>query len=202
MGSGSVPRDGARFHMSRHHVASRSPTGERTDPDLVERCRLGDVTARRLLYEQHAGRLYRFISALGVPPDERDDVAQDVFMTVFTALSGFRGEAQLSTWIYRIAARHVGRLRFRQGLRVAAGQRTLEDVPSTFDPRERAISLHVLDGMLRRLTVKKRTVLVLFEIEGLTIDHIARVLGCPENTVWSRLHHARSEMLEMARRMS
>jgi RNA polymerase sigma-70 factor (ECF subfamily) len=58
----------------------------------------------------------------------------------------------------------------------------------------------MLDRMLTRLNPKKRTVFVLFEIEGLKVDEIARVVGCPENTVWSRLHHARSEMLKMARR--
>jgi RNA polymerase sigma-70 factor (ECF subfamily) len=41
-------------------------------------------------------------------------------------------------------------------------------------------------------------VLVLFEIEGLPIDEIARIVGCPENTVWSRLHHARAELTKMA----
>jgi RNA polymerase sigma-70 factor (ECF subfamily) len=72
--------------------------------------------------------------------------------------------------------------------------------PATPDPSERASHLHMLDRMLTRLNPKKRTVFVLFEIEGLKVDEIARVVGCPENTVWSRLHHARSEMLKMARR--
>jgi len=52
--------------------------------------------------------------------------------------------------------------------------------------------------MLKRLHPKKRMVLVLFEIEGLPIEEIARVVGCPENTVWSRLHHARAELSKMA----
>ena len=57
-----------------------------------------------------------------------------------------------------------------------------------------------MDRLLSRLSNKKRTVLVLFEVEGLRVDEIARIVDCPENTVWSRLHHARSEMLKMAKK--
>jgi RNA polymerase sigma-70 factor (ECF subfamily) len=57
-----------------------------------------------------------------------------------------------------------------------------------------------VDRLLAKLSPKKRMVFVLFEIEGLPVDEIARVVGCPENTVWSRLHHARAEMLAMARK--
>jgi RNA polymerase sigma-70 factor (ECF subfamily) len=187
--------------MSPPPAADPTTSDPITDEDLVERCRIGDPEARRRLYEQHAPRVHRFISALGVRQDERDDVAQDVFMAVYSALDGFRGEAQLSTWIYKIAARQVGRLRFRRGLRQALGETIRRSAPDAIDPSDRALSLHMLDQMLGKLNVKKRTVLVLFEIEGLRVEQIARVIGCPPNTVWSRLHHARSEMLKMARRL-
>jgi RNA polymerase sigma-70 factor (ECF subfamily) len=68
------------------------------------------------------------------------------------------------------------------------------------DPAERAAQVHFVDRLLSRLSAKKRTVLVLFEVEGLRVDEIARIVDCPENTVWSRLHHARSEMLRLARK--
>ena len=60
--------------------------------------------------------------------------------------------------------------------------------------------MHFIDRLLSRLSAKKRTVLVLFEIEGLRVDEIARIVDCPENTVWSRLHHARVELLGLARK--
>ena len=60
--------------------------------------------------------------------------------------------------------------------------------------------MHFVDRLLSKLSVKKRTVLVLFEVEGLRVDEIARIVDCPENTVWSRLHHARTEMARMARK--
>lgn len=172
------------------------------DEELVARCREGDTMAWRSLYDRHAPSVQRFITALGVPVEEREDAAQDVFMAVYRSLGRFRGEAQLSTWIYRIAARHAGRLGRRRRVREFLMSLVLREPspPPPLDASERASRLHALDRMLRRLHPKKRTVFVLFEIEGLPVEDIARVVGCPENTVWSRLHHARAEMLKMAKR--
>lgn len=173
-----------------------------SDGELLARCRRGDTAAWRALYDRYAPCVHRFISALGIPMEEREDAAQDVFMAVYRSLGRFRGEAQLSTWIYRIAARHAGRLGRRRRVREFLNVLVLREpgpapVP---DPSERASQLHLLDRLLRKLQPKKRVVFVLFEIEGLPVEEIARVVGCPENTVWSRLHHARAEMLKMAKR--
>jgi len=173
------------------------------DAELVRACRLGDMTAWRGLYDRYAPLVHRFSAALGVPIEEREDAAQEIFIAVYRSLKHFRGEAQLSTWIYRIAARHAIRLgrrrRSRELMRVTMLK---EKPPITMDPSERSTQLATLDRMLAKLPPKKRTVLVLFEIEGLSAKEIADVVGCPENTVWSRLHHARAEMVKAARRMA
>jgi len=163
---------------------------------------MGDRAAWRALYDRYSPSVHRFISALGIPAEEREDAAQDVFVAVYRSLARFRGEAQLSTWIYRIASRHAVRLGRRRRVREFLGTLAVREPPPapTADPSERASQLHMLDRMLTKLNPKKRTVFVLFEIEGLRVDEIARVVGCPENTVWSRLHHARAEMLKMAQR--
>lgn len=182
--------------------APQPVTPQLSDVELVARCRAGDTAAWRTLYDRYAAPVHRFISALGVPDEERDDASQEVFLAVYRSLGGFRGEAQLSTWIYRIAARHAGRLGRRRRLRELLGRLTLREPPPPPppDPAEQASHLLMLDRLLGRLAPKKRTVFVLFEIEGLPVDDIARVVGCPANTVWSRLHHARAEMIELVRR--
>jgi RNA polymerase sigma-70 factor (ECF subfamily) len=174
-----------------------------SDGELVARCREGDMAAWRTLYDRYSSSVHRFISAFGVPPEEREDAAQDVFMAVYRSLERFRGEAQLSTWIYRIAARHAGRMGRRRRVREFLNALVTREPgpPPPPDPSERASNLHLLDRMLSKLHPKKRVVFVLFEIEGLRVEEIARVVGCPENTVWSRLHHARSEMTRMARKV-
>ena len=172
------------------------------DAELVRSCRSGDVAAWRTLYDRYAPLVHRFASALGVPVEEREDAAQDIFIAVFRSLRHFRGEAQLSTWIYRIAARHAIRLGRRRRTRETMRLTMLNEKPTVLvDPSERSTQIATLDRMLAKLPPKKRTVLVLFEIEGLSAKEISDVVGCPENTVWSRLHHARSEMVKAARRM-
>jgi len=173
------------------------------DRVLVERCRNGDIVAWRTLYDRYAQPVFRFVSALGVPPDEREDAAQDVFVAVYRGLRQFRGEAQLSTWIYRIAARHASHLgrrrRMRSFLSILPWHEP-EPEPQP-DPAEKASELRLLDRLLDKLSPKKRMVLVLFEIEGLGVNEIASVMGCPANTVWSRLRHARAELVKAARRV-
>jgi RNA polymerase sigma-70 factor (ECF subfamily) len=176
--------------------------GQPTDGELVSRCRRGDAAAWRTLHDRYAPTVYRFLSALGVPANEREDACQDVFVAVYRSLGRFRGEARLSTWIYRIAARGAGRAlqRRRLGALLSALLMREPPPPPTSDPSERTARLQLLDELIGRLSAKKRLVLVLFEIEELGVDEIAKIAGCPENTVWSRLHHARAELTEMAKR--
>jgi RNA polymerase sigma-70 factor, ECF subfamily len=187
----------------KQHTKTPLPTQSSfADAELVRACRMGDVAAWRSLYDRYAPLVHRFASALGVPPDEREDAAQDIFIAVYRSLRHFRGEAQLSTWIYRIAARHAIRLGRRRRTRETMRLTMLKEKPTVhIDPSERSTQVATLDRMLAKLPAKKRTVLVLFEIEGLSAKEISDVVGCPENTVWSRLHHARAEMVKTARRM-
>lgn len=122
-------------------------------------------------------------------------------MAVYRSLPSFRGESQLSTWIYRITARTTGKLIQKRRLRNALSVMMLsEPPPATPDPSEETARSLMLDSMLDRLHPKKRLVLVLFELEGVPVDEIARIAGCPTNTVWSRLHHARLDLTKMAER--
>ena len=176
--------------------------GEPTDRFLVQRCQQGDTAAWRVLYERYAPTVHRFISALGIPPSEREDACQDVFVAIYRSLPRFRGEAQLSTWIYKIAARGTSRLNSRRKLQSLLSTLLLREPPSPApsDLSERTARLRLLDGLLQKLDAKKRLVLVLFELEGLPIEEVARIAGCPTNTAWSRLHHARAQLLKAGKR--
>jgi RNA polymerase sigma-70 factor, ECF subfamily len=172
------------------------------DIEMVTRCRRGDSIAWRGLYDRYAPVVYRFLSAFGVPREEREDACQEVFVAVYRSLSRFRGEARLSTWIYRIAARHAGRTARRRKVRTLLSTLLVREPPPppTADPSERSERLQLLDEMVGKLSPKKRLVLVLFEIEGVPIEEVAKIAGCPENTAWSRLHYARAELTAMAKR--
>jgi RNA polymerase sigma-70 factor, ECF subfamily len=184
-----------------HRIAP--PIGRSSDAELVARCCAGDRGAWRSLYERYATLVYRFLAALGVRDPDREDACQDVFMAVYRSLPSFRGESQLSTWIYRITARTTGKLIQKRRLRQTLASMMLsEPAPALPDPSEERTRGLMLDRMLDRLHPKKRLVLVLFELEGVPVEEIARVAGCPTNTVWSRLHHARLDLTKMAKKMA
>jgi RNA polymerase sigma-70 factor (ECF subfamily) len=172
------------------------------DIEMVSRCRRGDSVAWRGLYDRYAPVVYRFLSAFGVPSEEREDACQEVFVAVYRSLGLFRGEARLSTWIYRIAARHAGRAARRRRVRGLLSTLLVREPPPppAADPSERSERLQILDELVSKLSPKKRLVLVLFEIEGVPIEEVAKIAGCPENTAWSRLHYARAELTAMAKR--
>jgi RNA polymerase sigma-70 factor, ECF subfamily len=173
-----------------------------SDLEIVARCRRGDGSAWRAVYDHFAPVMYRFLASFGVPFEDREDACQEVFVAVYRSLDRFRGEARLSTWIYRIAARHASRTARRRRVRELLSTllvREPEPAPAP-DPSERSERLQILDELLAKLSPKKRLVLVLFEIEGVPIEEVAKIAGCPENTAWSRLHYARAELTSMARR--
>jgi RNA polymerase sigma-70 factor, ECF subfamily len=172
------------------------------DMEIVARCRRGDSHAWRTLYDRFAPVVYRFLSAFGVPIEDREDACQEVFVAVYRSLGRFRGDARLSTWIYRIAARHSSRAARRRRVRSLLATLLVREPPPppAPDPSERSERLQLLDELVSKLSTKKRLVLVLFEIEGVPIEEVAKIAGCPENTAWSRLHYARAELTAMARR--
>jgi RNA polymerase sigma-70 factor (ECF subfamily) len=157
-----------------------------------------------MLYDRHAPTVYRFLTGFGIPVAEREDACQEVFLAIYRSLPRFRGEAQLSTWIYRIAGRTAAKLDQRRKLRGVLSALLLREPvqPLAADPSEQAARSVLLERLLQRLHPKKRMVVVLFEIEGLPIDEIARVANCPPNTVWSRLHHGRLELAKMATKLA
>ena len=176
--------------------------GPAGDLDMVVRCRRGDGTAWRSLYDRYAPVVHRFLAAFGVPTEEREDACQEVFVAVYRSLGRFRGEARLSTWIYRIAARHAARAGRRRRVRKLLSTLLVREPapPPAPDPSDRTDRLRMLDDMIAKLSEKKRLVLVLFEIEGVPIEEVAKIAGCPENTAWSRLHYARAVLTAMAKR--
>lgn len=124
---------------------------------------------------------------------EAEDATQETFLAVHRGLAGFRQEARLSTWVYRIAIRMAGKVRARRAS--AEVPESLPD-PAPGPERSAAARLEVrrLLAALEQLPAEQRVVLALFAVDGLGHAQIAEVLGVPEGTVWSRLHGARKRL--------
>lgn len=144
--------------------------------------------------------MWRALRHLGVPEGELDDYCQEVFLVVHRQLATFEGRSKLRTWIYGICLRVASDRRRRARVRLerteAEPARDMAEPGAAPDERVQARTtlLRLLDG----LDEDKRTVLVLYEIEGLPMSEIAEVVGCPLQTAYSRLHAARARLVELA----
>ena len=152
-------------------------------------------------YLEHVEFVRRVVARLWGPGGDIDDAVQEVFLVALRKRGTFAGRAEPSTWLYAIARRVVMAARRRARLRRFFG---LDDAPDNpdgqtphqiFEHREASQRLYAL---LERISDKKRTVFVLHEIEGLPGQEVARIMGCPLKTVWTRLHHARRELQDLA----
>jgi len=152
-------------------------------------------------YVTHADFVRRVVARLLGPDSDVDDVVQEVFLVALRKRESFAGRAQASTWLYAIARRVVLAARRRARLRRFFGLDTVPERAAgptpqqVFEHRESSQRLYAL---LERISDKKRTVFILYEVEGLPGEEIARIVGCPLKTVWTRLHHARRELHKLA----
>jgi RNA polymerase sigma-70 factor (ECF subfamily) len=174
---------------------------ESKERDMVRRCVDGDTTAWRALYDRHFPDVERLVASLGITDSEADDICQEIFVIIYRKLARFRGEARLSTWIYRVATREA--IRFARRRRLVRGltelfARDRASTPADWSESE-AGRRHYLRQLLDRLPPERRLALVLYEIEGLPVNEIARISDCAENTVWTRLHRARTELEKIAK---
>jgi RNA polymerase sigma-70 factor (ECF subfamily) len=125
---------------------------------------------------------------------EAEDAVQETLLAVHQGLDSFRGEARLSTWVYRIAIRTAQKRRARRGSDEAISESLPDPAPGPLEAvvaRQRSARLL---AALDELSADQRTVLALFAVEGLRHGQIAEVLGIPEGTVWSRLHLSRKRL--------
>jgi RNA polymerase sigma-70 factor (ECF subfamily) len=181
--------------------------GEIDEGELISRCRAGERVAQDELYHRFrrpvAANLYR---VLGDRTD-LDDLVQEVFVIAFRGLDTFRGDARLSTWLYRVCVNvALGRIRSRTrrpppvgGVDLdGPGTSSLVDQPETPERAlERAEDRARVYRALEKLPPKKRIVLYLHEIEGRDLKDIAYLVDSNPVTVRTRLFYARREFYQL-----
>ena len=176
---------------------------EASDEALVEAARDGRVQALEALLDRHQGRVMRILRFLGIPAQDREDVAQEVFVRVFKHLRGFRTGQEFGAWLYRVAVNaahdHRGRVRRRARGEAPwdAGEGRQDPGPG---PEEAAFQQELrdeLDRALERLSERERAIFVLREIEGLESREVARALGITAITVRRHLSRARKRLREI-----
>ena len=177
-------------------VANESPanTDVAIDHDLLKRAVRGDNKAFHALMDRHAPRLYRLAVSLVGNSTDAEDVLQEAFTGVYRGMGKFEGRSSVKTWITRIVFTQAAKFhRDRAGKSMA---------PLVFDhASEDTGSSHLeakeeLDAALAKLSPEHREILVLRELEGMSYEEMALVLGVPRGTIESRLHRARNDLRE------
>ena len=154
------------------------------------------VAAARL-FAAHARFVVRVLARLGVAEADVQDACQEVFLTAFRRHDAFHVGRRETTWLYgislRVAANHRRRHRRKpEELRAeVAVEHALPEPEVALDARRLASAL---DAALERLPEKKREVFVLFEFAEREMEEIAKIVGAPLKTCYSRLYAARSEL--------
>jgi RNA polymerase sigma-70 factor, ECF subfamily len=197
-----------------HPPAEAPEPGQPPDRELVERAQQGDGTAFAELVQRHQRQLYRLALRMTGSEADAQEVLQEAFLNAYQKLPNFRGEAQFSSWLYRIAANSaLMRLRRKRRAPDALTDQPLELQGPKFsaegflepqnDWSQRADSQMMdkqlgsaIDQAVAALPDDYRTVFLLKDVDGLSNEEIASALDLTVPAVKSRLHRARLALRE------
>ncbi len=166
------------------------------EANLVARARERDPAAFETLIELHAPRVYRMLARLLGNAADAEEVAQEALLKAWRALPGFRGEAQFSTWLFRIALNEAKRRLAYEARRPALplDEVALEVPDLAAGPAARAESAELqasLERLIAELPAPYRAAVVLRDVEGLGNEEAAELLGLELANFKSRLHRGR-----------
>ncbi|CAI9085100.1 RNA polymerase subunit sigma [Candidatus Methylacidiphilum fumarolicum] len=188
-------------------VLDQSPT----DQELILRMKSGELDAFDILVERYQKRLYRVIYGVLLHHEDTNDVLMETFIKAYKNIGGFRIGASFYTWIYRIAINTA--ISFKRKSKFnpqpypyfpddEEGQMEKEFVD--YRSAEQAVRQmeikelnKVLNDALSKLSEKHRAVVVLFDLEELSHSEIAKIMGCSEGTIRSRLFYAHKQLQKL-----
>ena len=162
--------------------------------------RTSQASPLRSIYEEHARFVWLTLQRMGVQPSDLDDLAHDTFVVVHRRIGSFNNTSRITTWLFGICLRVSANYRRRRRrtpsqatLRAqmsdhATSQASADDMLALRQERASA------ERVLAELSVEKRAVFTMFEIEGLSCQEIAEIVGIRVGTVYSRLHAARGQI--------
>jgi RNA polymerase sigma-70 factor (ECF subfamily) len=192
-------------HLDEVLMSEAPDAGE--DRKLVRAAQKGDPAAFRQLVEKYQRRVYQLAVGMLKDSDEAMDITQDTFVRVHRYLPSFKGDSSFFTWTYRIAMNLCLDAQRKKGRseRVDLADGDEAEIEAAMDPPSAALAgpqraaLNAelkgkIEEALQSLSENHRSILLLRELEGLSYEELAKVLGIRKGTVMSRLFHARLKM--------
>lgn len=172
-----------------------------SDADCVRRIiQRGETDAFEILVRRHEKTIFNLVYRMLGDYDDAAEVSQEVFLSAYRAIGQFRGDANFSTWLYRIALNHATTRRRSLGSR---HQRTvpIHEIEPLTDPElgpaetlEKKEIRERVQLALNKLEPDDATVILLRDLQDVPYEEVARVLEIPVGTVKSRLHRARQAL--------
>jgi RNA polymerase sigma-70 factor (ECF subfamily) len=176
-----------------------------SDMAVVRAVQAGEVAAFDRLISKYRGRVYGVIYNMTSNREDAADLTQDAFIKAFQSINRFQGQSSFFTWLYRIAINstltHLRKNRLRSFFSLEKldenDRQSSEIIDALTDKSDSERDAYVrelqekLNEAMQKLSIKHRTVVTLFEIDGLGHQEIAEVMNCSVGTVRSRLHYAK-----------
>ena len=186
-------------------LATQEAFVQKPEDRLVARCRAGDLDAFGQVYAEHERHVFRYAYHLLGQRDDADDVKQETFLRAYRAISGFRSDCSMRTWLLRICA-NLCRDRVKSRERrpeVLFDPQTTPDsmiaddhVVDPQDAVEKSFARRTLYRAMRGMPAEQREIIILRDLEEMSYEEIAEVLGCSRPSVKLRLFRARRRLKE------
>jgi RNA polymerase sigma-70 factor (ECF subfamily) len=174
------------------------------DDKLITRCRAGDVEAFAQVYTQYERQVFRYAYHILGHREDADDIKQETFLRAYQAIGTFRSESSLQTWLLKICGNLCrDRIKSWDRRKVIYDSTLRDDVLGSSDAMddpsaivERSELTEIIFKALRGLPQAQREIIVLHEIEDLSYEEIAGILGCSRTSIKLRLFRARRSLKE------
>ncbi len=190
--------------MKRLKDARTGPPRQLVPPELVERCRRGDEQAWNELVETTYRDVYTLCLRILRDPEDASEATQDAYLKVWRGLKGFRGDAMLETWMYRVAtntaiSKHRSRKR-KQAHEAGVGDELLSEMAASGSVEATAgakIEVEAVDKALASLPEHYRAAVVLRDVYGFSTQEVAKQLKISETAAKVRVHRGRKKLREI-----
>lgn len=180
------------------------------DTALVLRAQANDRAAFNEIVLRYKGKVYNYICRMVPNGLDAEDLTQETFVRAYLSIRSFQSRASLNTWLFRIATNLCIDYSRKQKTHIQPtslsqedgdeGENPQKEIPdNAFDPQRLLLNKELgryLDEALRKLPEKLRSVILLYDIEGLSYEEIATIVACPLGTVKSRIFNARAALRE------
>jgi len=171
-----------------------------SDADCVRKLQRGETDAFETLIRRHQKTIFNLVYRMLGDYDEAAEISQEVFLSAYRAIGNFRGEANFSTWLYRIALNHATtrrkslNTRQQRNVPIENTEPASDPHPGPAESLEKKEVRQRVQQALNRLEPEDAAVILLRDLQDVPYEEVARVLEIPIGTVKSRLHRARQAL--------